>query len=141
MSCTSTLLNTLDKIQRRALRLVQDGPPTPHIDSLEHRRDVGALVVFHKTQIQRVPQLASLRLPTNANQRCTRMVNSGRILVEVPRSWSCQHQRSFAASTSRLWNKFTASVDVEDLNTQQVKLAAHRWRSTHPGPLRLHYGL
>ncbi|KAG0728296.1 hypothetical protein GWK47_032774 [Chionoecetes opilio] len=35
--------------------------PVSPLDSLEHRRDVAALVVFHKAQVQGVPHLAGLR--------------------------------------------------------------------------------
>ncbi|MPC21508.1 hypothetical protein E2C01_014498 [Portunus trituberculatus] len=58
----------LDSIQCHALRLV-DAAPSPHpeperpLDSLEHRRDVAAIVVFHKAQVQKVPHLAGLRHP------------------------------------------------------------------------------
>ncbi|KAG0730557.1 hypothetical protein GWK47_028003 [Chionoecetes opilio] len=62
MSCAASHTRRLDSIQRRALRLVDaadptDPPDTPAqfepvspLDSLEHRRDVAALVVFHKAQ-------------------------------------------------------------------------------------------
>ncbi|KAG0707639.1 hypothetical protein GWK47_024156 [Chionoecetes opilio] len=60
MSCAASHTRRLDSIQRRALRLVdvadpQDPPVQPEpvspLDSLEHRRDVAALMVFHKAQI------------------------------------------------------------------------------------------
>ena len=67
MSCAATHTKKLDSIQRRAMRLVdaadpvaQPEPASP-LDSLEHRRDVAALVVFHKAQVQKVPHLAGLR--------------------------------------------------------------------------------
>ncbi|KAG0726081.1 Lys-63-specific deubiquitinase BRCC36 [Chionoecetes opilio] len=59
MSCAASHTRRLDSIQRRALRLVDaadpsDPPaqfePVSPLDSLEHRRDVAALVVFHKAQ-------------------------------------------------------------------------------------------
>ncbi|KAG0718967.1 putative RNA-directed DNA polymerase from transposon X-element [Chionoecetes opilio] len=61
MSCAASHTRRLDSIQRRALRLVDAAdPPDPPaqfkpvspFDSLEHRRDVAALVVFHKAQVQ-----------------------------------------------------------------------------------------
>ncbi len=68
MSCASTHISKLDSIQRRALRLVEAAGAPAHpevpVDTLEHRRDVAALVVFHKAQVQGVPHLAGLRLPT-----------------------------------------------------------------------------
>lgn len=66
MSCAASHMKRLDDIQRLALQLVDAaGPPTQPppaspLDSLEHRRDVAALVVFHKAQVQRAPHLAGL---------------------------------------------------------------------------------
>ncbi|XP_063601125.1 uncharacterized protein LOC134777219 [Penaeus indicus] len=60
-STAATSLNKLDKIEKRALRLIQEATNLPHIDALEHRRDVGALTVLHKAQVQQVPHLSSLR--------------------------------------------------------------------------------
>ncbi|KAK8384200.1 hypothetical protein O3P69_009145 [Scylla paramamosain] len=49
----------LDGIQRRALRLVEAAGAPAHpeapVDTLEHRRDVAALVMFHKAQVENVP--------------------------------------------------------------------------------------
>ena len=137
-SCCQTQLRRLDKIQERALRLTQHDPSPPQLDTLEHRRDVGALTVFHKAQVLQVPHLASLRLPPRSTMRSTRTVLSGRVLVEVPRSRSSQHLRTFSARTARLWNQFTAMLDVSQMSTQQVKTAAHQWRSTQPTPLPLY---
>ncbi|KAG0715595.1 hypothetical protein GWK47_011582 [Chionoecetes opilio] len=67
MPCAASHTRRLDSIQRRALRLVDAADPAAQpepvspLDSLEHRRDVAALVVFHKAQGQGVPHLAGLR--------------------------------------------------------------------------------
>ncbi|XP_069979402.1 uncharacterized protein [Penaeus vannamei] len=123
-STAPTNLNRLDKIEKRALRLIQEASNPGHIDSLEHRRDVGALTVLHKAQVQQVPHLSSLRLPPHGRERSTRTVHSNRLLVEVPRSRSSQHQRTFSARAARLWNEFTSTTDVAEMTTQQVKTAA-----------------
>ena len=64
MSNAATHLRRLDAMQRRALRLVDsDGHQHPtHTTSLEYRRDVSVLAVFHKIQVQEVPHLSWLRL-------------------------------------------------------------------------------
>ena len=146
MSSASSHLRRLDRVERRVKRLL-DGdnlqqPPqdmTP-LDPLEHRRDVSALVVFHKAQVQGVPHLARLRLPPRDAVRDTRTVLSSNEQVGVPRSRASQHQRTFTSRVSRLWNMFTAVVpSVRDMSTQQVKVAAHRWRGTLPTPLAVQY--
>ena len=148
MSCASSHTRRLDSIQRRALRLVDAAadlpdPPghrpetmTTNIDSLEHRRDVAALVVFHKAQVQGVPHLAGLRQPPRVPIRSTRTVLASGDAVEVPRSRASQHQRTFVGRVSRMWNLFTAAVPlVQSMNTQSVKVAANTWRHTQPTPL------
>ncbi|XP_042856530.1 uncharacterized protein LOC122243115 [Penaeus japonicus] len=138
-SAAPTNLSRLDKIEKRALGLIQDATNPSYIDSLEHRRDVGALTVLHKAQVQQMPHLLSLRLPPIVRERSTRTVQSSRLLVDVPRSRSSQHQRTFSARAARLWNLFTSTLDVAEMNTQQAKRAAHHWRSTKPTPLNLLY--
>ena len=141
MSAAPTHLQRLNTVERRALRLIEgsDHPPTP-LDSLEHRRDVASLVVLHKAQVQQVPHLDKLRINPQVVNRNTRTVSSSDELVEVLRSHSSQHLRTFTSRVSRLWNKFTAATpEVTTLSTQEVKVAAHRWRATLPTPLVLLY--
>ncbi|KAG0700520.1 hypothetical protein GWK47_025535 [Chionoecetes opilio] len=129
MSCAASHTRRLDSIQRRALRLVDaahppDPPDTPALfepvsplDSLEHRRDVAALVVFHKAQ--GVPHLAGLRQPPRVATRSTRTVLTSGDAVEVPRSRASQHQRTFVGRVSRMWIIFTAAVPhIQEMNTQ-----------------------
>ena len=67
-------MRILDAIQRRALRLVDtDKHQQPaYVTSLEHRRDVSALVVFQKAQVQGILHHGRLRLFPRPIQRCTR---------------------------------------------------------------------
>lgn len=75
-------MQRLDAVQRRALRLTGPGDqmeeqlPSHPVISLEHRRDVGVLVVCHKTEVQKVSHLGRLRLPSHTVQRCTKTNNS-----------------------------------------------------------------
>ena len=106
--------------------------------SLEHRRDVSALVVCHKVQVQGVPHLHPLRLLAHTAQRRTRAAAGRDDQVMVPLSRTNQHQRTYTARISRLWNMFMlVTPHVQDMNTHQVKLAAHRWRGTQPSTLVL----
>ena len=143
MSSAATHMRRLDAVQRRALRLVENGAEqhlSAGVTSLEHRRDVSALVVCHKTQVQEVPHLARLRLPRRTVRRETRAAHASDELVEVPRSKSRQHQRTYTARTSRLWNDFTpATPEVSQMSTHQVKLAANRWRGSQPPTLVQYY--
>ena len=164
MSSAQCHLSLLDKVQRRAERLIaaaqrpnerqhhlpmqqqqqqqqprrqrtgrqEEGHHAPETesvlgDSLEHRRRVAALTVLHKAQLQHVPHLAGLRATWRRSERSTRTVLSNDFLLEVPRSRSSTHQRTFSIAAVMWWNALTCDVNVEGLSTQQVKVASHRW--------------
>ena len=135
ISSARSHLHLFYKVQRRAERLISSTgqqEATRNLDTLEHRRRVAAITVLHKAQIQHVPHLEGLRMPWRQSQRSTRSVLASDCQVEVPRSRTSLHQRTFAASTSRLWNDITTQIEVWGLTTQQVKLAAHSWCLLHP---------
>ncbi|XP_063876074.1 uncharacterized protein LOC135109024 isoform X3 [Scylla paramamosain] len=137
MSSAPTHTRRLDAVQRRALRLLGcDEELAARITSLEHRRDVSALVVCHKTQVQHTPHFTHLCLPPHPGQRMTRQAGAGSQQVLVTLSRSSQHQRTFNARAARLWNHFTqATPDVTRLSTHQAKVAANVWRGARPTPL------
>ncbi|KAG0724606.1 hypothetical protein GWK47_040281 [Chionoecetes opilio] len=65
-SCPPSYLATLDRVQRRAQRLVNGKPPHFAPDSfqpLQERRDVAGLCVMHKTLNLHTPHLAAIKLP------------------------------------------------------------------------------
>ncbi len=140
MSSAQCHLSLLDKVQRRAERLIHDSrsqqqqqhpqvrdrqrrqqqqqqqhqqPAGQHrqLDSLEHRRRVGALTVLHKAQVQHTPHLAALRVPWRRSERTTRTAVS-ELLLEVPRAHTTRCQRAFTCATAELWNTFTGHVDA-----------------------------
>ena len=154
MSSAQGHLSLLDKVQRRAERLIrgardqqqqrqrqpqqhqqqqqQRQQPSGSLDSLAHRRRVGALTVLHKAQVQHTPHLAALRVPWRRSERTTRAVVSSDLLLEVPRPSTARYQRSFTCATVALWNTFATEVDPRAMSTQQVKKTAHRWCRTRP---------
>ncbi|KAG0710273.1 hypothetical protein GWK47_002537 [Chionoecetes opilio] len=144
MSCAASHTRRLDSIQRQALRLVDaaDTPVQPEpaspLDSLEHRRDVAELVVFHKAQVQGVPHMAGLRQLLKVFERSTLTVFTSGDAVEVLRCRASQHQCTCVGRFSRKWNIFTAAVPhIWEMNTQSVKLAANQWRLSKSTPLML----
>ena len=83
----------------------------PECDTLEHRIDVAAITMFHKTQEQSVSHLAGLHHPPRVTTQNTRTHSNG-----------CQHQLTFSGRVSRSWNLFTAVVSqVKEMNTQCQK--------------------
>ncbi|MPC84323.1 hypothetical protein E2C01_079059 [Portunus trituberculatus] len=112
------------------------GPEHP-LDSLEHRRDLEANVMFHKAKVQKVPHLAGLHHPLRVSTRSTRTVLKGDDVVQVTPSHCCHQQRTFAGHATRMWKLFTAVVTHVQMNTQSVKLMAHKWRQTLATPMTL----
>lgn len=155
MSSAQCHLSLLDKVQRRAEGLIQQvaerenrnhilnhQQPQRHqlqprqqrhynqLDSLQHRRNVAALTVLHKAQVQHTPHLAPLRVQwRRREQNITRTVMSSDLLLQIPRTHTAMCQRAFTYAAATLWNAFTSAVDVRTMNTQQAKVAAHRWCS------------
>ena len=101
------------------------------LDSLEHRRRVGALTVLHKAQVQHIPHLAALRVQWRSSRHTTRTVVSTDLLLEIPRTHTACCQRAFTWATATLWNAFTRDVHVQGMSTQRVKTAAHSWCLAH----------
>ncbi|KAG0729536.1 hypothetical protein GWK47_030107 [Chionoecetes opilio] len=121
--------------QQQQKRLQQEqwrDDPLSQLDSLGHRRKVGALTVLHKAQVQHSSHIPGLWVPWRRSKRATRTVASGDLLLEAPRTHTVMGQRAFTWATATLWNTFTVEVDVVAMNTQQVKVAAHRWCRLHP---------
>ncbi|KAG0724708.1 hypothetical protein GWK47_040036 [Chionoecetes opilio] len=120
MSRAASYTRRLDSIQRRPLRVVEaaDPPAQPEpvspLVSLEHRRDVAALVVFHKAQ--GVPHLSGLQQPPRIATRSTITVLTSGDAVEVPRSHASQ-----PTNANPLW---AASPGVEHF---------HGRHPSHPG--------
>ena len=136
MSGAATHTCRLDAVQRRALRLLGEDAEIPlSMTSLEHRRDVSALAVYHKAQVLRTPHLTQLCLPPQPNHRTTRQAEASDSRLMVPLSNSSQHQRTYKSRTARLWNCFTeATPGVSLMSLQQAKLAANAWRGTMDTP-------
>ena len=143
MFCAAKHRKRLDNIQRLALRLVGAAPalhqePECPLDTLEHRRDVGAIAVFHKAQVQKVSHLAGLHQPPRVTTKSTRTVLNKGDAVEVPQSNGCQHRHTFSGHVSMLWNLFTpVAPQVKEMNTRSVEVMAHKWKQTLPTLLTL----
>ncbi|KAG0710939.1 hypothetical protein GWK47_021742 [Chionoecetes opilio] len=65
-SCSPSYLATLDRVQRRAQRLVNDKRPhhaPDYFQPLQERRDVAGLCVMHKALNLHTPHLAAIKIP------------------------------------------------------------------------------
>ena len=130
-------LAVLDKIQRRAERLIEDGLPEQRagLHSLQHRRDVAGLATLYKVQEQRTPHLQELRLPPRRAEVLTRAVSAAPTALATPRSHSTHHQRQFRQKYGQWWNEFLASdkcpddLSVAVCGGQKFKVLVNQWFS------------
>ncbi|XP_045124027.1 uncharacterized protein LOC123511983 [Portunus trituberculatus] len=133
-------LAVLDKIQRRAERLIEDGPPEQQaglhsLHSLQHRRDVAGLATLYKVQEERTPHLQELCIPPRRAEVLTRAVSAAPSALHIPRSHSTHHQRQFRQSYGQRWNEFLASdkcpddLSVAVCGGQKFKVLVNQWIS------------
>ena len=128
-------LALLDRIQRRAERIIQDDLPQHQttLHSLQHRRDVAGLTALYKVQAQRASHLQGLRQPLRRVEVNTRAVCTAPAALAIPRSHSTHHQRQFIQRYVRWWNRFLASekcpANLSDsvCGGQKFKVIVNEW--------------
>ncbi|KAG0710865.1 hypothetical protein GWK47_021925 [Chionoecetes opilio] len=115
-SCPPSYLATLDRVQRRAQRLVNDKRPhhaPDYFQPLQKRRDVAGLCVMHKALNLHTPRLAAIKLPRPPPPlHSTRVVSHRQEQVTVPFSRTEHHLRSFLLRYGRLWNQLVHQTDL-----------------------------
>ncbi|KAK4319484.1 hypothetical protein Pmani_009587 [Petrolisthes manimaculis] len=128
----------LDKVQRRAERIIWDGQQRQPgaLQCLQHRRDVAGLTTFFKAQVRRTPHLNQLRQAERRTEVFTRTVAAEPGALALHRSHSTHHQRQFTQVYTRLWNYLLASDSCPNhltnntVGLQRFKVLVHRWLSS-----------
>ncbi|KAK4317990.1 hypothetical protein Pmani_010946 [Petrolisthes manimaculis] len=128
----------LDKVQRRAERIIWDGQQRQPgaLLCLQHRRDVAGLTTFFKAQVRRTPHLNQLRQAERRTEVFTRTVAAEPGALALHRSHSTHHQRQFTQVYTRLWNCLLASDSCPNhltnntVGLQRFKVLVHRWLSS-----------
>jgi len=102
-------LQLLDKIQRRAIRIIRNPRLTKDLDSLQHRRDVAELCVFYRMVHGKCSaELKETIPPFVTPERVTRgTVNAHRFTVKLPKPRTEEAKREFIYRTSKKWNSLT----------------------------------
>ena len=126
----STSLNILDRIQRKAMRILKiDDPIDAGIHSLQHRRDVSTLSVFYRHMfLQPSVELSSIMPPGIQRTRVTRSsVGGHQHSLAVPRSRTSLHMSSYIPRATRLWNALPDLVFPDTTNPHIFKLGVNRF--------------
>jgi len=132
---TTTALRLLDIVQNRAISAFGISDPVDcRIQFLSHRRKVAGLCVFYKFFNQPASsELRSLLPELSCPTRCTRHACAAHHLsLEVPKSRTDSHLRSFVPLFCRLWNDLPQSIFPDDFKMQRFKLGVNSFLSTLP---------
>ena len=109
----TTALRLLDRLQRKALRLLKiDDPSTAGIFPLEHRRNVASLCTFYRHFfLQPSLELSGILPSALTSVRVTRSSTSCHpFAVTIPKSNTVLHLSSYIPRTSRIWNSLPSFV-------------------------------
>ena len=108
----SCYLSVLDRLQSKAVRLVNDAQLTNSLQSLHHRRCVSALSLFYRYYFSRCSNELSSIIPLpKSYARSTRLAHVGNpYIVSTERCRTSHHASSFIPRTSALWNNLPLSA-------------------------------
>ena len=130
----ATHLGLLDKVQRRAERLINGEDAEEQLHTLQHRRDVAGLCVMYKIHEMGVEHLSPLRQAPRPVPRVTRAAaaDTTQRALKEGRSHTLHHQLTFLPRYTRLWNKFVTSAPKEELepsmrSLHRFKCATNEW--------------
>ena len=134
MYASSSTLNLLDSIQRKALRIIgideHEAQQRFNIPSLQHRRLVAAATVIYKMHTSLCPLNLKMMLPRPyVIRRATRssLAMSSHALAE-PLSRTQSTGRSFIHTAVRVWNNLPDSVvgEISENGMQSFKKRVHK---------------
>ena len=116
-------LTSLDTIQKRAIRLIDDSALTDSLDSLAHRRNVSALFLYSRYYHGRCSdELKSVIPPTACFARSTRFTDSQHsFAVKLEKCRTTSFANMFVPMTSKNWNSLPASIFPSTFITQVHK--------------------
>ena len=116
-------LATLDAIQKRAVRLIENSTLTDSLDSLAHRRNVSALSLFYRYYHSRwSDELKSVIHSKACFASSTRFSDSQHSFeVKLEKCRTTSFANTLVPMTSRNWNSLPASIFPRTYNLQTFK--------------------
>ena len=132
-------LSKLDTIQRKACRVMginQDVAASLNMQSLTHRRQISGLCQIHRMITNVAPSKVCELLPafSESVRNSRHVVQSHHLQLNVRRSKTEHHMKSFVPSISRCWNSLPNECiygsDGNLKNLQSFKVAANHWLLT-----------
>ena len=122
-NASATSLAALNSIQRKCSRIM----PNYEMDSLQHRRTVADLSVYHGFLERQERGLPIIRMPEALDRNCNTRQSLGlnHRAVKIQTSRTAKHQRSFVARASKIWNNLPDSL-VQLADPTKFRSAVHR---------------
>ena len=127
---TETECDSLDKVQRRAARIITGGTISTSVrclyqelslETLQSRRDRQILLMFHKIINNNVPPYLAELKPIPTNQRQNYNLRRGNTLT-IPKCRLTKYQQSFLPTAIKLWNILPPFAQVLDYDNFKVHL-------------------
>ena len=127
----STHLSLLDRIQRKAVRLISDPSLTSSMQPLSLRRDVASLALFYRYYHGKCStELANIVPVPITYSRSTRLAScSHPYQVSTPRCRTLSHSSSFFPRTAKLWNSLPLSTFPLSYNLNSFKIRVCKYLS------------
>ena len=124
----SSDLLLLDRIQKKAVRLIDDPNLTNSLPSLAHRRAVSSLALFYRYYHGRCSDELTAVVPKpksfSRSTRSTSLTNP--YVVSIPRCRTEVYKSSFFPRTALLWNKVPLHCFPLQYDLQQFKVQVNR---------------
>ena len=116
-------LNRLDRVQSKAIRLINNPNLTHFLQSLAHCRHVADLSIFYRYFHGHCSQEIKNIIPDPVRHvRTTRSpTNSHPFQVTLPNPRTLAHKPSFIPRTSQLWNSLPHTTFPESYNLSSFK--------------------
>ena len=133
-AAAKTTLDLLDRVQNRAIRLINDSGITNKLDSLKHRRDVADLTIFYKYSYGHCSKEVSEIMPSREKRvRKTRAGTTppGRA-VTLSTVRTSKFQNDFFTRTAKKWNSLPACAFPKQFNIQSFKTNVHKYLISNP---------
>ncbi|RVE55041.1 hypothetical protein evm_000461 [Chilo suppressalis] len=129
------LLDALDRLQRRAIRMIGDEEVTKHLEPLQLCRDVATLSVFYRLYHgEYSEELFSLIPPSPFLQRTTRAgLRCHRLTVATIPTRTKKFGDSFLCRTIRKWNALPAHVFPPSYNQGSFKRGVKKQHAGRQG--------
>ena len=118
-----SVLKLIDRIQRKAIKLINNESLTKKLQTLSHRRSVSSLCLFYKYYNNKSSAELQSCVPPPMVFRCnTRLSSSShKHCVEIPKAKTDTFASSFFPRTAKLRNTLPKEVFPENYNLQLFK--------------------